>query len=303
MTEGFADFEHRLKSEEGVLDPRLRAIPYWTGESLGGKSILVHSDGAFGDLVQFCRYLPLLVSQGARVALSAPARFHRILATDSLGVRSVSAADELGADYRCELMSLPYLFKTELATIPPCIDHLARDPERNERWRKALPAGFKVGICWQGNPARNIDRGRSIPLSAFYPLSQVPGVHLVSLQKQHGLEQLHMLPSGMQVEMLGPAFDEGPDAFLDAAAVMMNLDVIVTSDTAVAHLAAALGRPTWIALRQVPEWRWLLGRGDSPWYPTVRLFRQNQNRPDHWGPVFEQIAAALQEMVASRPAV
>jgi tetratricopeptide (TPR) repeat protein len=302
MKEGFADFEYRLKSEEGALAPRLRAIPYWTGEGLSGKSILVYSDGAFGDLVQFCRYLPLLVSAGANVTLSAPARFHRILATDSLGVRCVSAAEDVGAaDYRCELMSLPYLLKTELATIPPCIDHLARDPERTERWRKALPAGLKIGICWQGNPARNIDRGRSIPLPAFYPLSQVPGVRLVSLQKHHGLEQLHMLPAGMQVETLRPTFDEGPDAFVDTAAIMADLDVVVTSDTAVAHLAAALGRPTWIALRQVPEWRWLLNRDDSPWYPAARLFRQTL--PDDWGSVFEEIAAALRETLKSRPTI
>ncbi len=302
MTEGFADFEYRLRSDEGALDPRLRSISYWSGESLGGKSILVYSDGAFGDLVQFCRYLPLLVAQGAQVALSAPARFHRILGTASLGVRSVSSPAEIGtADYRCELMSLPYLFKTELASIPSCVDHLARDPERTERWRKTLPADFKVGICWQGNPARNIDAGRSIPLTAFYPISRVPGVHLISLQKHHSLEQLHILPAGMQVETPGPPFDDGADAFVDTSAVMANLDVIVTSDTGVAHLAAALGRPTWIALRYVPEWRWLLGRADSPWYPTVRLFRQK--RPDDWISVFEEIAAALQEMVASRPAV
>jgi ADP-heptose:LPS heptosyltransferase len=131
-------------------------------------------------------------------------------------------------------------------------------------------------------------------------LSRVPGVTLISLQKTDGLEQLKELPSGMQVETLGPDFDAGPDAFLDTAAVMMNLDLIVTIDTAIAHLAGALGQPVWIALKRVPDWRWMLERSDSPWYPTARLFRQRQN--GEWAPVIEEMADALVQLVTAKTA-
>jgi Flp pilus assembly protein TadD len=300
--EGFADFEWRLRAPASLPDPQLQPIPYWAGDDLRDKSIVVYSDGAFGDLVQFCRFLPMVVAKGARVTLLAPDRFHKILNASSLGVRVVSSAEQAGhADFRCELMSLPFLLKTELNTVPAPLDHLACKPARTGQLRDALPKGsFNVGICWQGNPARHIDRGRSIPLAEFAPLAQVPGVRLISLQKHHGLDQLQSLPNGMHVESLGETFDDGPDAFVDAAAVMRNLDLVVTSDTAIAHLAAALGRPTWIALRLVPEWRWLLDRSDSPWYPSVRLFRQK--KLDDWKPVFQEIAGAIEKLTARDPA-
>jgi hypothetical protein len=173
-------------------------------------------------------------------------------------------------------------------------------PPRKPWLANANGKSLKVGICWQGNPGRDIDHGRSIPLIEFHPLSQISGVRLVSLQKLHGLEQLRSLPSDMPVETFGSDFDAGADAFVDTAAVMAELDLIVTSDTGVAHLAAALGRPTWIALKFVPEWRWMLDRNDSPWYPTVRLFRQRELY--RWPPVFEEIADALSEVLARKAA-
>jgi len=133
-----------------------------------------------------------------------------------------------------------------------------------------------------------VDVGRSIPLRAFRPLAELPGVRLISLQKRHGLEQLDRLPSAMTVETLGDDFDAGENAFVDTVAVMRHLDLIVTSDTAVAHIGGATGRPTWVALKQVPDWRWLRDRADSPWYPSLRLFRQRE--PGDWRPVFEAIA-------------
>lgn len=298
--EGFTDFEWRLRAPAALPDARLRPIPYWTGGDLRDKSILIYSDGAFGDLVQFCRYLPLLAANAKRAILLAPEHFHRILNTTVLGVEMVSSIGEAGCvDLRCELMSLPFLTKTELDTIPPPLNHVLREPTKIAQWRERLPKGsFNIGICWQGNPARHIDRGRSIPLAEFEPLAHLPSVRLVSLQKHHGLEQLDRLPAGMHIETLGESFDEGPDAFVDTAAVMESLDLIVTSDTAIAHLAAALGRPTWIALRLVPEWRWLLDRSDTPWYPTVRLFRQN--KLDDWKPVFREMATAFEEQLRTR---
>ena len=144
------------------------------------------------------------------------------------------------------------------------------------------------------------ERGRSIPLSEYLPLAQVPGVRLISLQKNFGEEQLYQRPAGMVVEMPAFAFDDGADAFIDTAAMMANLDLVITSDTSIAHLAGALERPVWIALKHVPDWRWLLERTDSPWYPTARLFRQP--RAGDWGAVVQQMAVALGELAGERGA-
>jgi hypothetical protein len=195
-------------------------------------------------------------------------------------------------------MSLPSIFGMTEASIPAAVPYLSAEPDAVARWRTRLGEhGYRVGIAWQGNPARREDRGRSIGLAHFSPLASVPGVRLISLQKHDGVEQL---AGGMTVETLGPDFDPGPDGFIDTAAVMMNLDLVIASDTAIPHLAGALGRPVWVALRAVPDWRFMLGRTDSPWYPTMRLFRQTAR--DQWGPVFGSIKDALAALVAERQA-
>jgi hypothetical protein len=192
-------------------------------------------------------------------------------------------------DLQCPLMSLPAIRGTTEATIPATVPYLFAEPEAELRWRMRLgDDGFRVGIAWQGNAARREDGGRSIRLEHYMPLALVPGVRLISLQKDIGTEQL---TQSMQIESLGADFDSGPDGFIDTAAVMMNLDLVITSDTAVAHLAGALGRPVWVALRAVPDWRFMLARPDSPWYPTMRLFRQAAR--DAWQPVFAAMREAL----------
>jgi tetratricopeptide (TPR) repeat protein len=297
--EGFVDFEARLDDSDRALDPVLRALRYWDGRDPAGKTLMVYGDGAFGDLIQFSRYLPLLAARGARPVLLAPPPFCGVLSGEALKARVISGpGSDTGADFRCELLSLPFLFRTTPDTVPPVVNVVRRDPDRIARWRAHIGSrGPKIGICWQGNPERNIDRGRSVPLAQFAPLSQVAGARLISLQKKHGLDQLGNLPQGMTVETLGDEFDEGGGgAFLDTAAVLESLDLVVTSDTAVAHLSATLGRPTWIALRRVPEWRWLLAREDSPWYPTVRLFRQSEE--GDWACVFQAMARALADFAS-----
>ena len=201
-------------------------------------------------------------------------------------------------DFQCALMSVPKDLGVGIDSIPGTVPYLVPEEARAASWRERLgEKDFKVGIGWQGNPRGAIDKGRSVPLQQFRPLSQVPGVRLISLQRTHGLDQLDRLPSGMNVETLG-AFDEGDDAFIDTAAIMENLDLVVTSDTATAHLAGALGRPAWVALKHVPDWRWMLDRSDTPWYPTVRLFRQNAR--GRWEGVFSAMAEALRELMQSR---
>ena len=193
-------------------------------------------------------------------------------------------------------MSLPRLFHTELSSIPNKVPYLRAEAELEARWKARIGEhGFKIGIAWQGNPRGKIDDGRSIPLEKFVSLGRVPGVRLISLQKHVGLDQL---AGDIEIETLGDAFDNGPDAFIDTAAVMNSLDLIITSDTSIAHLAGALGRPTWVALKQVPDWRWLLDREDSPWYPTLRLFRQPQR--DDWASVFATIERELRSLLPAR---
>jgi hypothetical protein len=167
--------------------------------------------------------------------------------------------------------------------------YLFAEPDRVAAWRDRIgTGGLRIGINWQGNSGRFEDRGRSMPLAAFAPLAAVPGVRLISLQKGEGEEQAANFP----VTTLA-GLDDGPDAFIDTAAVMATLDLIITSDTSIAHLAGALGRPVWVALRRIPDWRWMLDRTDSPWYPTMRLFRQTTE--GDWDGVFAAIAEALRQ--------
>jgi hypothetical protein len=186
--------------------------------------------------------------------------------------------------------------------VPAEVPYLDAEPALVEAWRDRLGSypGFKVGIVWQGNPQFRFDRLRSIPLAQFAPLARVPGVHLLSLQKGAGRDQLPALRGYFPVIDLGPQLNETTGPFLDTAAVMKNLDLVITSDTSAAHLAGALGVPVWVALHDVPDWRWLLEREDSPWYPTMRLFRQT--RPGQWEDVFDRIAEALRRRLGA-PAV
>jgi hypothetical protein len=201
-------------------------------------------------------------------------------------------------DFQCALMTLPERFAITLADLPGPIPYLLAETPLVSHWHGKISApGFKIGIGWQGNPRGAIDKGRSIPLEKFQSLS-LRGVRLISLQKTHGLDQLEHLPTGMSIETLG-AFDEGKDAFIDTAAIMQNLDLVITSDTATAHLAGALGCPTWVALKHMPDWRWMVGRSDSPWYPSMRLFRQ-PSRGD-WDSVFGAMAADLRALMEESP--
>jgi hypothetical protein len=192
-------------------------------------------------------------------------------------------------DVQAPLLSLPGIFRTSLETIPADVPYLFADRESVEHWRGELGpiAGSKIGIAWRGSPVHRNDRARSLPLSCFEPLASLPGIHLVSLQKGAGAEELQEPRGHFPVTELGSRLQD----FLDTAAVMKSLDLVIACDTAAAHLAGALGVPVWVALPFVPDWRWLLDRSDSPWYPTMRLFRQKQ--PGDWAGVFEEIRAEL----------
>jgi hypothetical protein len=200
-------------------------------------------------------------------------------------------------DVAAPLLSMPFLFGTTVATVPTPIPYIRVDAERVAYWRQALShvGGYKVVIAWQGSPKYAGDRQRSIPLKFFAPLARIAGVQLISVQKGVGTEQLGPAARDLVPLDLGRQIDEGGDAFVDSAAVMQLADLVITSDTALAHLAGAMGVPVWLVLHFAGDWRWLRGRDDSPWYPTMRLFRQPTT--GDWQGVFQAIADALRQRV------
>ena len=302
--QGSPKYEARFRVPALAVPPRDFNVPRWNGaQPLAGKTLLVHAEQGLGDTLQFCRYLPSLATRGATVVFEVMPALTALMATLSGGIRVIARGDPLPPiDYHCPLLSLPLAFATELATIPAEVPYLSANPERVARWAPRLAglAGLKVGLAWQGNPGveRLIwARGRSIPLAVLAPLAQLSGVSLVSLQKGVGADQLKHVPFRHRLLDLGPEFDGGPSAFLDSAAVMSDLDLVISSDTSIAHLAGSLGRPVWTLLHASPDWRWLLDRADSPWYPTMRLFRQSGGG---WDGVVGVVAAELASLAAKR---
>jgi tetratricopeptide (TPR) repeat protein len=277
--------------------------PRWEGDDLNGRTILLHSEQGLGDTLQFIRYASLVkqCGSGSTVVLSCPQPLVRLLAR----CRGIDRVLATGAalpefDVHAPLMSLPLILGTTLDNIPADVPYLSTTAQAVERWHHApspVP-GFRTGIAWQGNPRYRSDRHRSFPLARLAPLAQVPTVQLISLQFGAGTDQLHQLAGRFHVTDPGQRRGQPVGDFLDLAALVQNLDLVVTPDTAIAHLAGGLGVRVWLALSFVADWRWLTQRDDSPWYPTVRLFRQT--RPGDWDEVFERMADALDRELSTR---
>jgi tetratricopeptide (TPR) repeat protein len=291
FTAGWAEFEWRWRLKE--FHPLSFPQPRWDGSPLAGRTVLLYGEQGLGDTLQFVRFAPLVRQRGGRVILACAASLHPLLARTP-GIDQLAPVNGPFPDFDVQtpLLSLGGVLQVTLAHLPAEVPYVFPDPDLVERWGGDLAGlpGFKVGIAWQGNPGQRVDRWRSFPLRVFSPLARMPGVRLVSLQKGLGTEQLRQVPS-WPVTDLGSRLDEGTGAFLDTAAVMKHLDLVVTCDTAVAHLAGALGVPVWVPLPYAADWRYLLEREDSPWYPTMRLFRQT--RLGDWAEVFERIAVEL----------
>jgi tetratricopeptide (TPR) repeat protein len=294
MEAGFGAYEWRKKCPD-FDDPRYRLQRAWSGEQdISGKTLFIYPELYLGDMIQFCRYARMAEKIGARVVLAAPDSLHGLLRTLGPSIELLSGdATPATFDYQCALLSLPLAFRDKRQSVSAQVPYLRAEEERVARWKAAIGSnGFKLGVCWQGSTLPYaFSMQRSFPLQELRGLSRLRGVRLISLQKHDGLEQLESLPADMAVETLGPDFDAGPDAFLDAAAAMACCDLIITADTAVAHLAGALGVKTWVALPYVADWRWLLEGEGSPWYPTMRLFRQTA--PGDWQGVFAAMETAL----------
>jgi tetratricopeptide (TPR) repeat protein len=297
---GWPDYEWRFQCRHISPLPAIRQ-PRWDGAPLEGRTILLYAEQGLGDTLQFVRFAPLVKARGGRVILQCQGMLIPLLQRCT-GIDEFVAwgAPIPACDVWTPLMSIPAALATILETIPADIPYIHADAGLVEHWRRELAAvsGFRVGIAWQGSPRHAWDRHRSVPLSAFAPLAAVPGVRLISLQKGLGAEQVQQLAGAFEVTIVDLADRAGP--FTDAAAIMQNLDLVVSVDSAIAHLAGALGVPVWLALPHTPDWRWLLDRSDSPWYPTARLFRQPAACA--WPPVFRAIAGELDALAARRGA-
>jgi hypothetical protein len=294
--EGWSNFESRLTAPS--LDSARTFIPppypRWRGEPPDGGLLVLFTEQGRGDVIQFARFATVLAAAGYRVAIATQPAYASIF-TDFAGVeRVVTDLDQLPARVPLRwqmLVSVTGLLGVTPDTLPASVPYLVPDRERVDAWRARLGPGRKVGLSWQGSPTFVHDKGRSIPLAAFAPLAEIPDIRLISLQKRPGAEQIAEVPFGARIEQVLDASDTGEEAFRDTAALAASLDLIVASDSMNAHLAGALARPTCVALRRVPDWRWLLGRDDCPWYPTIRLFRQTAE--GDWQDVFGRIATAI----------
>ncbi|GFO65348.1 tetratricopeptide repeat protein [Geomonas paludis] len=294
--EGWRGYEQRFDK----VDPIPRLVlpqPLWDGSPLTGKRILLHAEQGFGDTFQFVRYAPVLAAQGATVLVQCQATPIAPVLTTVPGVARVLVRGEPLPEFDCHapLMSLPHLCGTLLDTIPADIPYLAADPCLVGRWQAALPGdGLRVGLVWAGRKTYKDDLKRSLTLSLFAPLAQVAGARFCALQVGDGAEQAATPPPGMELTDLGA----GIKSFADTAAILSQLDLVISADTAVAHLAGGLGVPVWVLLPMACDWRWLMDREDSPWYPTARLFRQR--RRGDWGEVLERVARQLELLVQGK---
>jgi len=301
LQEGFQEYEWRfLKSNWQVIYSRRYDIPRWDGTPFQGKRLYVHDEQGFGDTLQFIRYLPLVKERGGTVIMEAKKPLHGLLrgmaGIDELVAGSSSGQPAVACDCYIALLSLPTIFETTLETIPANQPYLFADPAKIVTWRRRLQAEeFKIGIVWAGRPVVRTDpvglSYRSCGLQWFAPLTEIPGIRIYGLQKGHATGDIEKSGLGEKIINLGKTFND----FSDTAAAIANLDLVISIDTSVAHLAGAMGKPTWLLLPWAADWRWLQERSDTPWYPSMRLFRQN--KLGAWDNVFEQVTGALQNQI------
>ena len=291
--EGWRCLERR--SSHGFLDNHF-TFPRWRGEALYGKSLIIGFEGGQGDMIQFCRYASVLKAMGAaRISVTCHPGLRTLFETLSGADEVLSFPEEVpasGWDFWTLPLSLPYYCQTRLHNIPAPIPYLKADPAKVAKWSPLLPpSGFRIGLVWKGNPKFENDEDRSLPsLDVLAPLGAVSGVHFVSLQKGQGEQEAQRPPAGLRLLPLGSALRD----FADTAAIMTCLDLVISVDTAAAHLAGALGKPCWVLLSDhSTDWRWLTERTDSPWYPKgMRLFRQLPG--GSWSRVIAAVLEALE---------
>ncbi len=295
---GWSEHEYRWRTPHFLRDRQKFPQPLWKGEPLKGSRILLRAEQGLGDTLQFVRYVPLVAARGGNVVLEVQTRLQRLLAR-SPGAAEVIRRGEARpeADWQCPLMSLPLAFATDLNSIPAEIPYVQPDPAQIAAWGQRLAGNsLRIGLAWGGSPTFPYERWRSIPLEQLAPLTQLEGTTFYSLQMGPQASQVKQLGSGVRLIDLQ---DEQQD-LADTAAIVANLGLVISIDTSVAHLAGAMGKPVWILLHKSPDWRWLLEREDSPWYPTARLFRQSTL--GNWLDVVARVERELREHVAKTAA-
>ncbi len=293
---GFRLYDYREK----LPTPPYVPLPYrrWEGEPLHGERLMLVCEQGLGDTINFCRFAPLLAARGADVTILTSQQMRPLLSTLA-GVTVLAATNAPAPNGKPQcwlpLMSVPGALKLKPDAIPADVPYLTAEPERIDIWRRKLgEGGFKIGINWVSGAADNVfARRRDIPLTAFAPLAALPDVRLISLQKGDAARQIGQVQFRDRIEIVDADLDPNHNYFLDTAAVMTQLDLVVTCDTSVPHLAGALARPVFVALPRVADWRWMRDRDDCPWYPTMRLFRKG-DAPD-WNDVMARIAKAVTE--------
>ena len=292
LPEGWREYQWRLHCRPAI--PTHFSSPSWDGAPLAGQTILLHSEQGLGDTLQFIRYVPLVAAQGGKILLSVQPELKDLL-------QSALTVDQWldptqpppPCDLHCSLLSLPHLLGTTLANIPPMLSGLTAPSQDIAHWHEQLqrlPPGKKVGLVWAGNPAHKNDRRRSLPLALLAPLAQVSPIQFLSLQKGAPSAQAAHPPEGMSLHNFASSLHD----FSATAALIANLDLVITVDTAVAHLAGSLGKPVWTLLPWLPDWRWLQDRPDTPWYPSMRLFRQRGK--DNWPELINRVTEALRQL-------
>lgn len=313
---GWKEYEHRL-SHFFDNAPRTYDKPRWDGtSSLAGKTILLHQEQGLGDTLQFVRYAQLVKNKGAQKVIVEVQKPLKKILSNCPFIDELITPDEQWPEHELQvsLMSLPYCCKTKVASIPAQIPYIFSDKTLTSQWKEKLSKdkNFKVGICWHVEPSHDADvfRGqgktisvsgckRSVPLELFLPLTKLNGITVYSLQKHNGLEDFAKINKEGLIKDFGSDFDASHGSFMDTAAIMKNLDLVITADTSVAHLAGALGVPVWVMLPFPSDWRWLLNRDDTPWYKTMRLFRKQKGDSD-WSRVMNEVTVSLKAHLGNK---
>ena len=299
---GWEEYEWRLKRPKPKqFYPHACDLPRWDGTTLNGRRIFIHDEQGMGDTIQFIRYIPLVKALGGTVVFETVKPLYGLLkgfgGIDELLDRKTAGAGSEGCDLFSPLMSLPGVFGTDLKNIPTMVPYIAADVKKSDYWENKLDGTYpKVGLVWAGNPDHPNNHNRSCPLERFFPLSKIGQIRLYGLQKGMASGQIGNLPRGFEVTDLGKKILD----FTDTAAIIDNLDLVVSVDTSVAHLAGAMGKPVWVLIpKRLPDWRWLLDRDDSPWYPSMRLYRQKMH--GDWETVIQKMSEDLSDMSKKQP--
>jgi len=294
LRRGFELYENRMGKTLNSVRQFIGSTPHLSNaNSLSGKTVFIYFEQGFGDTIQFCRYLKELNNIEANVIFLPQKHLSKLMTGLDANFNFYNQENiKTGIDFHCSLMSLPAIFKSTIDDLPNSVPYISINRDKIESWKNKLGReGFKIGICWKGSKNLDLTTGRSFPFQLFSELCQLQSVRLISLCKDVDEERHIAIRDNITVEFLDDDFDAGTDAFMDTAAIIKGLDLVITSDTAIAHLAGALACPVWIALSKVPDWRWMLQGDTCPWYPSATIFRQDSI--GDWTPVFINIKQKL----------